>query len=85
MIETTPDMPLALKPALEYLAKGFSVLPLCPAHHVAVGKGHRGCTSPGKRPFFPDRQDGTQGDWQTVNANHIYEIAPGAAPAVLDK
>ena len=29
--------------------------------------------------------NGTQGDWQTVNANHIYEIAPGVAPAVLDK
>lgn len=64
MIEQTADMPLALKPALEYLARGWSVLPLCPAHHVAVGKAHRGCSSPGKRPFFPDRPDGTQGEWK---------------------
>jgi hypothetical protein len=24
--------------------------------------------------------DGTQGDWQTVNANHVYELTPGQVP-----
>jgi hypothetical protein len=56
--------PNALASALAYLDLGLSVIPLCPAFHVGVGKAHRGCGSPGKRPFFPNRQNGSQGDWK---------------------
>lgn len=52
-----------LAAALEYEALGWSVLPLCPPNHVGVGKGHRGCCSPGKRPFFPDRESNS-GEWK---------------------
>jgi len=63
--DTMPDdTPPALAAALDYLARGWSVLPLCPHDHVGVGKAHRGCGSPGKRPFFPDRPDGSQGEWK---------------------
>lgn len=52
-----------LEAALGYAALGWSVLPLCPPSHLGVGKKHRGCTSPGKRPFFPDRESGS-GEWK---------------------
>jgi hypothetical protein len=52
-----------LEAALEYAARGWSVLPLCPPSHLGVGKKHRGCGSPGKRPFFPDREGGS-GEWK---------------------
>lgn len=58
-----------LDAALHYETLGWSVLPLCPPDHVGVGKEHRGCKSPGKRPFFPGRSG--SGDWkanQTVRA-----------------
>lgn len=42
---------------------GWSVLPLCPASHLGVGRGHRGCDAPGKRPFFPDREH-RSGEWK---------------------
>jgi hypothetical protein len=58
---TTPPR---LAAALEYEALGWSVLPLCPHNHVAVGKAHRGCQSPGKRPFFPNKAEGAQGEWK---------------------
>lgn len=64
MDEPVTDKPDALSSALEYLDLGLSVIPLCPAFHVGVGKAHRGCGSPGKRPFFPNRQNGSQGDWK---------------------
>lgn len=64
MVKTVETEPCALAPALEYLARGWSVLPLCPAFHVGVGKAHRGCDHPGKRPFFPNREPGKQGDWK---------------------
>ncbi len=56
-------MPGILDAALAYHALGWSVLPLCPPNHLGVGKGHRGCTSPGKRPFFPDRE-ANSGEWK---------------------
>lgn len=56
--------PPRLAAALGYEALGWSVLPLCPHNHVAVGKAHRGCGSPGKRPFFPNRAEGAQGEWK---------------------
>ena len=56
--------PPRLAAALEYEALGWSVLPLCPHNHVAVGKAHRGCQSPGKRPFFPNKAEGAQGEWK---------------------
>ena len=58
---TAPEGILAA--ALGYAARGWSVLPLCPASHIGVGKKHRGCGSPGKRPFFPDREAGS-GEWK---------------------
>jgi hypothetical protein len=59
---------LTLAAALDYLARGWSVLPLCPHNHVGVGKGHRGCSSPGKRPFFPDTGSGEWMKYQTEPA-----------------
>lgn len=54
--------------ALDYLARGWSVLPLCPPDHVGVGKAHRGCGSPGKRPFFPDTGSGEWKQFQDERA-----------------
>lgn len=53
-----------LAAALDYEGRGWSVLPLCPHNHLGVGRAHRGCASPGKRPFFPDRADGASGEWK---------------------
>lgn len=57
-----------LAAALEYAALGWSVLPLCPADHVGVGKAHRGCNSPGKRPFFPPHGGGEWKEFQARRA-----------------
>src|SRR6202035_1676206 len=41
-----------LKAELGYLARGWSVLSLCPPDHVGIGKGHsEDCQCPGKRPW----------------------------------
>lgn len=53
-----------LDDALHYLSLGWAVLPLCPPDHVGTGKAHRGCGSPGKRPFFPDRPPAASGEWK---------------------
>jgi len=58
-----PDDPACLVAALDYASRGWSVLPLCPPDHVGVGKDHRGCQSPGKRPFFPTK-DARSGEWK---------------------
>jgi hypothetical protein len=39
-----------LDAAIGYLARGLSVLSLCPPDHVGVGREHQ-CESPGKRPW----------------------------------
>lgn len=56
--------PTRLDAALEYELLGWSVLPLCPHNHVGVGRSHRGCASPGKRPFFPAKAESAQGEWK---------------------
>jgi putative DNA primase/helicase len=49
---TVPPSPPCLAAALDYLARGWSALPLCPADHARVGAEHtRHCRSPGKRPL----------------------------------
>ncbi len=53
-----------LDAALEYESLGWSVLTLCPHNHVGVGRSHRGCDSPGKRPFFPAKAEEAQGAWK---------------------
>lgn len=53
-----------LAAALGYEALGWSVLPLCPHDHVGVGRSHRGCQSPGKRPFFPTKAESATGEWK---------------------
>ncbi len=58
-----------LTAALSYLARGWSVLPLCPPDHVGTGKQHRGCGSPGKRPFFPITGSGDWKKYQTERAS----------------
>ncbi len=60
--------PECLTAALDYLGRGWSVLPLCPPDHVGVGKPHRGCGSPGKRPFFPETGSGEWKEFQTRRA-----------------
>lgn len=67
---TPPDGILAA--ALAYAARGWSVLPLCPSNHLGVGKSHRGCNSPGKRPFFPDR-DTRSGEWKEFQSRRATE------------
>jgi hypothetical protein len=47
------------------------------AWHFGLG----GASSAQVRVTWPD---GTQSDWQTVNANHTYALSPGAAPQVAD-
>lgn len=38
--------------ALDYLARGWSTIPLCPHNHAGVGKDHQAkCQSPGKAPL----------------------------------
>jgi len=64
--------PEVLDAALAYLGLGWSVLPLCPPDHVGVGKRHRGCQSPGKRPFFPDRDAGS-GEWKEFQTRRATE------------
>jgi putative DNA primase/helicase len=46
-----------LAAALDYLARGWSVLAACPPNHVGVGKRHaKECGSPGKRPWHSWKQ-----------------------------
>jgi hypothetical protein len=46
------DGAACLKAAQEYLARGWSVIPLCPWDHVGAGRGHsKDCGSPGKAPL----------------------------------
>jgi hypothetical protein len=43
-----------LAAALDYLARGWSALAVCPPDHVGVGRTHgRDCKSPGKAPWGP--------------------------------
>lgn len=47
------DGAACLEAALVYLARGWSVLPLCPPDHVGVGKEHaKRCQSKGKAPLI---------------------------------
>lgn len=52
-----------LEAAQTYLKLGWSPLCLCPPDHVGVGRDHRGCEHPGKRPL-PDF--GRWKEWQTA-------------------
>jgi hypothetical protein len=58
----------ALAAALAYAARGWSVLSLCPPNHQGVGRSHRGCCSPGKRPFFPTAAEPASGEWKEYQA-----------------
>jgi hypothetical protein len=51
--ETERDNP-CLNAALDYLARGWSAIPLCPPDHAGVGQYHaRNCCHPGKAPLIP--------------------------------
>lgn len=46
-----------LKAALDYLARGWSAIPLCPHNHAGVsGQHEQECKSPGKAPLWPWKQ-----------------------------
>jgi hypothetical protein len=45
------DGAACFRAALDYLARGWSVLALCTPDHVGMGRKHH-CTSPGKRPWY---------------------------------
>jgi hypothetical protein len=48
------DGAACLQAALAYLARGWSVLAVCPPDHAGVGKEHqKNCTSAGKAPWGP--------------------------------
>src|SRR5271163_3337775 len=43
-----------LQAALDYLARGWSPIPLCPADHQGIAGQHQtSCKSPGKAPLWP--------------------------------
>lgn len=64
------DKPSCLEAALDYHARGWSVLPLCPHDHVAVGRRHpKECNSPGKVPFFPATGSTVWGEYQHRRAD----------------
>src|SRR5262249_39951402 len=45
-----------LAAALKYMRRGWSVVPVCPPHHLGVGKAHgRRCTKPGKAPLVASK------------------------------
>ena len=68
-----PDRSPLLAAALEYAALGWSVMSLCPADHVSVGRRHhQTCKSKGKCPFFPDRNTG-QGEWKEFQTRRATE------------
>ncbi len=47
-----PQTPACLAAALDYLARGWSAIPLCPPDHAGVHPDHLGrCQSPGKAPL----------------------------------
>ena len=49
---TNPNIIPCLAAALDYLARGWSVVPLCPPDHDNVGPAHEErCESPGKAPI----------------------------------
>jgi AAA domain/Bifunctional DNA primase/polymerase, N-terminal/Primase C terminal 1 (PriCT-1) len=54
-----------LDAALALLARGWSILALCPHDHVGVGRHHmKTCKSPGKRPWLPTKAESAQGEWK---------------------
>lgn len=71
-----------LDAALDYAARGWSPLPLCPPDHVGCGKHHgKNCTKPGKVPIIPPRMSPYWEDYQTriATADEIkswYKYAP---------
>jgi hypothetical protein len=70
-----------LAAALGYLRRGWSVVPVCPADHLGVGKAHgRRCTSPGKAPLvawkpYQDRPPTVQ-----AGRAEILHLFPGVLP-----
>jgi hypothetical protein len=80
--------------ALDYLARGWSVLPDCPPDHVGVGKGHgRACKDRGKRPLVRWKKYETQRateaevrDWwaRWPNANVGIALGPGSGLIRVD-
>lgn len=69
-MDLSDDKPSCLEAALDYQSRGWSVLPLCPHDHVAVGRRHgKECNSPGKVPFFPHTQSTVWGEYQSRRAD----------------
>src|SRR5262249_43822834 len=92
------DGAACLAAALDFLARGVSVLALCPPDHVGVArvsKGHgKGCGSPGKRPWhtwkeFQDRLPTVaevKGWWQQLpNSNFGAALGPVSGMVRIDR
>jgi hypothetical protein len=85
-----------LTAALQYLRRGWSVVPVCPADHLGVGKAHgRRCSSPGKAPLvaWKDYQDRppTEADvrvwwtsWPNANVGVVLGPVSGLVGVDLD-
>jgi AAA domain/Bifunctional DNA primase/polymerase, N-terminal len=54
MLTATSSSPACLQAALDYLGRGWSVIPLCPADHFGVDPAHqRLCRASGETPLWP--------------------------------
>ncbi len=58
----TKTQPQCLTAALDYLARGWSALALCPPDHSGVYEAHKDhCGAPGKAPLWPWKEFGQKG------------------------
>ncbi len=88
MRQRQADGAACLQAALDYLRRGWPVLPLCPPDHAGVSKHAKTCENPGKRPLvnWKEYQDrlpteaevrGWWDKWPTANVGVALGPLPG--------